>query len=108
MLVALTTFPNDGRKLKQFIQWLIRSWIAACINRINYVKSYYMREGVLNQEEEKILLIKLPKNHKEQFLAFCKKNHPYKIPELLFFEPEDVDKGYLEWVKACSLQKEKR
>lgn len=98
MLVALATFPNDGRKLKNFIQGLLSSWIAACVNRINYVKSYYIWEEKLTKEEEKILIIKFPKKNKEKLTAFMKKNHPYKIPELIFFQPEDVDKAYLDRV----------
>lgn len=100
MLIAMTTYPNDGRKLKQLIQWIIRSWLAACIQRINYVKSYYMREGKLKTEEEKILFIKFPKENKEALTAFIKKNHPYQIPELVFLAPEDVDKVYLERVQS--------
>lgn len=100
MLIAMTTYPNDGRKLKQLIQGLIKSGTAACIQRINYVKSYYMREGKLKTEEEKILFIKFPKENKEALTAFIKKNHPYKIPELVFLAPEDVDKVYLERVQS--------
>ena len=87
MLVAITTFPNDWRKLKQLVQWLIKSWIAACIQRINYVKSYYMREWKLKKEEEKILIIKFPKINKEALTQFIKKNQPYQLPELMFIQP---------------------
>ncbi len=102
MLIALTTFPNDGRKLKNLIQGLIKSWIAACIQRINYVKSYYMREWKFQKEEEKILIIKFPKENKEQLTSFLKKNHPYQIPELVFLAPEDVDHAYLERVQSLA------
>lgn len=105
MLVALATFPNDGRKLKSFIQGLVKSWLVACVNRINYVKSYYIREGKFQQEEEKILLIKLPKENKDKFSGFFKKNHPYEVPELIFFEPEDVDKAYFDRVIASKNNK---
>ena len=100
MLIAMTTFPNDGRKLKQLIQWLVRWGIASCVQRINYVKSYYMREWAFKKEEEKILIIKFPKENKEQLTSFLKKNHPYQVPELVFLAPEDVDKVYLERVQS--------
>lgn len=100
MLIAMTTFPNDGRKLKQLIQWLVRWGIASCVQRINYVKSYYMREWSFKKEEEKIILIKFPKENKEQLTSFLKKNHPYQIPELVFLQPEDVDNAYLERIQS--------
>lgn len=109
MLVAISTFPNEGRKLKNFIQALVKSGLVACVSRINYVKSYYIREGKFQQEEEKILLIKLPKENKDKFTGFFKKNHPYEVPELIFLNPEDVDKAYLDRVLASKNNKiEKR
>jgi len=100
MLIAMTTFPNDGRKLKNLIQGLLKSWIAACINRINYVKSYYIREDKMMREEEKILLIKFPADKKKELTAFIKKNHPDKIPSLIFIKPDDVDEAYLARVQS--------
>lgn len=105
MLVAISTFPNDGRKLKNFIQALVKSGLVACVNRINYVKSYYIREGKLKKEEEKMLVIKFPKDNKEKFTGFFKKNHPYDVPELIFLNPEDVDKAYLDRVLASKNNK---
>lgn len=107
MLIALTTFPNDGRKLKNLIQWLVKSWIAACVSRINYVKSYYIREGKLMKEEEKILLIKFPADKKKELTAFIKKNHPQKVPMLVFIKPDDVDEAYLARVKSVKPLKNK-
>lgn len=56
--IVLVSYPNDGRTLKRLITALLKSGAAKCIQRFNYVKSYYMREGKMKQEEEKILLIK--------------------------------------------------
>ena len=64
---------------------------ATCINRINYVKSYYVREDKFQQKEEKLLLIKFPIKNKEKLITYFKKNHPYKMHELIFTKPEDVD-----------------
>jgi uncharacterized protein involved in tolerance to divalent cations len=40
--------------------------MVACVQRINYVKSYYMREGDMKAENEKILLLKLKAANKEK------------------------------------------
>lgn len=98
MLLLISTFPNDGRKLKNFILWLIKSWMAKCVSRINYVKSYYMREWKLKNEEEKILMIKLDEENKEKLIWYFKKNHPYKVPEMLWIKPNDVNEEYLKWI----------
>jgi len=102
MLLLISTFPNKPRDLKRFTLGLIKGGLAACVSRIQYVKSTYMREGKLMQEEEKILLIKLPATNKEKVIAYFKKQHPYDTPELLRFQPDDVDAAYREWVLKCA------
>jgi periplasmic divalent cation tolerance protein len=79
---------------------IIKGKMAACVQRINYVKSYYMWEGKFMQEEEKILLIKLSEDSKEKILTYIKKNHPYEIPELVWIKPEDVGEAYAKRVEA--------
>jgi uncharacterized protein involved in tolerance to divalent cations len=61
-----------------------------------------MREGKLMQEEEKILLIKLPLSNKDKVIGYFKKNHPYDTPELLWFQPDDVDAAYRDWIMKCA------
>jgi periplasmic divalent cation tolerance protein len=72
------------------------------------MKSYYMREWVLKKEEEKLLIIKFPKENKQALTAFVKKNHPYQIPELVFLQPEDVDTAYLERVHSLAKKPAKK
>ena len=55
------TYPNDGRKLKQLITALLKKKLIACANVMNYAKSYYLREGKIKKDEEKLILIKFPK-----------------------------------------------
>jgi periplasmic divalent cation tolerance protein len=72
--------------------------MAACVQRVQYVKSYYIREGKLTQEEEKILIIKTTGDKKEKIQAYFAKNHPYKIPEMIWIKPDDVHEEYAKWV----------
>lgn len=99
MLLLLSTFPNDWRKLKSFILGLIKSWMVKCVSRVNYTKSYYMREWELKKEEEKVLIIKLPEENKEKVIWYFKKNHPYKIPEMIWIKPDDVNEEYLKRIQ---------
>lgn len=94
MLFLLTTYPHKSRECKRFITGLVKSGIAGCVQKIEYVKSYYMREWVLKQEQEKILFIKLDDSKKSVCIAYFTKNHPYDIPEMLWLRPEDVNVAY--------------
>jgi uncharacterized protein involved in tolerance to divalent cations len=39
--------------------------------------------------------MKYPKEKEGELLNFIKKNHPYKVPELITLNPESVDENYL-------------
>lgn len=49
-----------------------------------------MWEWKMKKEEEKILMIKLDEANKEKLIWYFKKNHPYKIPEMIWVKPDDV------------------
>lgn len=98
MQILLTTYPNDGRKLRQLLTALLKKKLIACANVMNYAKSYYLREGKIKKEEEKLILMKFSKEKKSELLSLIKKLHPYEIPELVILDPSEVDQGYLDWV----------
>lgn len=100
MLILITTYPNNSRQLKHLIIAILKQWLAKCINRINYAKSYYLWEWELKREEEKILIIKTTEDKKEKLEAFIKKNHPYKVPELVWIKPDEVWEDYLKWITS--------
>ena len=85
MQIARVTFSysNDGRKLKRLIQMLVQWWFAACVHVINYMHSYYMREGKLKKEQEKLVVCKTTLDKRDKLIEMIKKNHPYEIPEIL-------------------------
>lgn len=89
------TYPNDGRKLKQLITALLKKKLIACANVMNYAKSYYLREGKIKKDEEKLILMKFLKEKESELLPFIKKLHPYEIPELIVLAPDAVDAAYL-------------
>lgn len=98
MKILLTTYPNEGRKLRQLMTALLKKKLIACANVMNYAKSYYLREGKIKKDEEKLILMKFPKEKESELLPFIKKLHPYEIPELIVLNPESVDENYLKWV----------
>jgi len=98
MKVIMTTYPAKPKQLKQFIYRILGSKLAMCVNKINYVKSYYIWEWKIKSDNEKILLIKTSDDKAKKLKTFLEKNHPYDVPEILILNPEDVNKSYLNWI----------
>ncbi len=98
MKIILTTYPNRPRELKNFIYKILKKKLAVCVNKINYVKSYYIWEWKIKKDQEQILLIKTSDKNLEKLKEFLEKNHPYEVPEILVLNPMEVNDSYLNWV----------
>ncbi len=55
--MIIVSCPYDGRKVRQLITMLLKSWAATEIKRLNYVQSYTLNDKSIKKQEEKILLI---------------------------------------------------
>jgi len=99
MRILITTYPNKPRQLKKFIMAILKQGLAKCINRVNYVKSYYIWEGKIVKDEEKLLIIKTSDDKKQALQDWIKKNHPYEVPEIVWIKPNEVGEKYLKWIQ---------
>ena len=58
-------YVDDGRKLKQICQWLIKSWACRHILVSNYVHSYTASEGKwLSKTQHKLIQIQFEESNK--------------------------------------------
>ena len=55
--MIIVSCPYDGRKIRQLITMLLKSWVASEIKRLNYVQSYTLNDKTIKKQEEKMLLI---------------------------------------------------
>lgn len=67
-------YKNDGRKLKQIITWLLKSWAATKIRRINYIQSYTLHENKIQKNEEKAIIVEYIPENKWKIEAMLKKS----------------------------------
>lgn len=77
---------------------LIEHNLAACVNRLTGVKSWYRWEGHLQQEEEVLLLIKTTRDRYADAEAAIRRLHPYELPEVIAVPITVGSEGYLNWI----------
>jgi periplasmic divalent cation tolerance protein len=77
---------------------LVEVNLAACVNRLPGVKSWYRWEGRLEQEEEVLLLIKTVRSRYAALETTIRKLHPYDVPEVLAVPIAAGSEVYLRWV----------
>ena len=74
----LLTFPNDWRKLRKLITWLLKAQLATEIKRLNYTQSYTLTNNKIEKKEEKLLYIQT--HHPEKVQNFLTKSFPDAKP----------------------------
>lgn len=106
VFLALTTCP-DPATAQQIAEILVKDGLAACVNRVEGVRSTYVWKGELQDDAEVLLLIKTTGARIHELEARLKALHPYELPEWLTF-PADGNERYLDWVRQGVATKDER
>lgn len=96
LLVILCTAP-DHPTAEKLARGLLEERLAACVNAISGVKSFYRWQGKIEADDEIQLLIKTPRRRFDEVAAWLKANHPYDVPEIVALPAEKVSEEYLSW-----------
>ena len=81
---------------------LIEQRLAACVNRLPGIKSWYRWEGHLQQEEEVLLLAKTTRARYAALEAMIRQLHPAEVPEIIAVPVVAGSDNYLNWVSAAT------
>jgi len=97
MLVILTTTPDLG-EAERIAQLLVTERLAACVQVLPSMTSFYAWEGAMQREREHLLLIKTLEERFEAVRDFIIEHHTYEVPEIVAIAAEKVSDSYLKWI----------
>jgi len=97
IVVTLTTLPSE--KAKDFAYSLVQSKMAACVNIVPKILSVYGFKGEIQEEEEALLVVKSAVEKHDALRAFIEEQHPYDVPEILWFSDVNASKSYRDFVR---------
>ena len=96
----LTTCPDEP-SAESLARALVERRLAACVNIVPGVRSFYRWEGEIHDDGELLLLIKTAASV-DALRAAIDELHPYDVPELAALEIADGSPAYLRWVAENS------
>jgi periplasmic divalent cation tolerance protein len=99
LLVVVASLP-DLEAAKGMDNALVESNLAACVQLMGGIQSIYRWEGKICEEQEVLLLAKTTASRWVEISAFIQSAHPYDLPEILAFSPEQYEKQYGKWVES--------
>jgi len=95
--IILTT-TSSIENAEKIARVLVEEKLAACVNIIPKIISYYYWEGKLNRDEELVLLIKTTQERVEDVRRRIKELHVYQLPEIISIDISGGDSEYLRWI----------
>lgn len=96
-IVVLVTVPR-GQKAKKIVKFLLSEKVAACVNIIPKVDSFFRWQGKIDKAKEVLLVIKTRKNLFAKLVKAVRSKHPYTVPEIIALPIISGNKEYLEWI----------
>jgi periplasmic divalent cation tolerance protein len=99
IVLILTTVP-DGDRGEQLARTLVDERLAACVNVLPPMTSFYRWKGRVEQDVERQLAIKTTRARVAAVQARIRELHPYELPELIVVTVTDGAAAYLDWVRG--------
>ena len=98
MLIVLTTVPNIT-EAESLAAKIVDARLAACVQVLPQMTSFYVWEGETQREPEHLLLIKTIGSKFDELERFITANHSYSVPEIVAVDCERASIPYLSWTK---------
>lgn len=96
--VVFVSIPRD--ESRKMARQLVENRLAACVNIVPRIDSYFWWDDAVQTEEEALLIIKTTAARFAALSDFVAENHPYDLPEIIALPLADGFSDYIAWVLA--------
>ena len=101
VILVVTNLP-DSDSAFNLARQLVDLRLAACVNVLPAVTSFYEWEGRLEQATECTLVAKTVRSRYADIERAIVERHPYSLPEIIALDVTEGLPAYLQWVEQGS------
>jgi periplasmic divalent cation tolerance protein len=99
MLIIFTATPNEA-EAESLAEQLIKQKLAACVQVLPKMKSFYFWNDKVQIDSEHLLIIKTTDKKFEDVESFIKANTGYEVPEIIAVKSDKVSGDYSNWLET--------
>lgn len=100
-VVVLCTCPDEATG-ERLAAELVDEQLAACVNLVPGLRSFYRWEGQVENDPEVLLVIKTAAAAYHRLETALQAKHPYELPEIIAVPIDRGLPGYLDWIKEST------
>ncbi len=94
--VVFVSIPRE--EAAPFARALVEERLAACVNIVPKMESFYRWEGKVLSDSEALLIVKTTKGRFDALRKYIEERHPYDLPEIVALPVSEGLPDYLAWV----------
>jgi periplasmic divalent cation tolerance protein len=98
VVLVLTTVPVGDRG-EAIARALVDERLAACVNVLGPMTSFYRWHGAVERDVERQLIIKTTRGRVAALQTRLVELHPYDLPEFVVLPLSEGGQAYLDWVR---------
>ena len=101
-VVVFITCP-DMKEANKLSDILLGERLAACVNIVTDVKSYFWWAGKIHDANEVLLVVKTKQSLLRKIVRTVKRGHQYENPEIIALPIVGGSKEYTKWIEEETL-----
>jgi len=96
--VVYISIPRD--EAKNLAKGIVENRLAACVNIVPKIESYFWWEDKVQYDEEALLIVKTTEVKFADLVAYVREHHPYELPEIIGMPLVAAFPDYIKYVKT--------
>lgn len=96
--IVLISIPRD--EADKMALALVQERLAACVNIVPKITSYYWWDDAVQTDDEAMLIVKTTEQRFNTLMKYVLENHPYELPEIIGMPLGSAFPDYVAWVKT--------
>jgi len=96
--VAVLITASSSDEAQKIAEALVKQRLAACVNILAGVKSFFWWQGSLDSEQELLLIAKTKELKLAEIINLVKGLHSYDTPEIIALPIIGGSRDYLDWL----------
>jgi periplasmic divalent cation tolerance protein len=98
--IVVFSTASSAEEAEKIARGLISGHLAACVNIVPAVRSFYRWQGKIEDSAEFLLVIKSSRERFDALRSSIEKLHSYEVPEVIAMPVVDGARNYLNWMDA--------
>ena len=104
--VVVMVTVGDSEEASHLAKAIVEKKLAACVNMLPGINSWYWWEGKVIEDQEVLLIMKTSRGKFAELQKEVERLHSYAVPEIIALPVVEGSTNYLSWIEESTRSEE--